>query len=530
MSDAQVRTQAERWVEAPVDASFAALNGWLAYAAGALRTGRTTPLDFLEDAAEWWRAATVRTKPEWVTRYRTTKVWPEARLMDFSTSTDGVPTLMLPPQAGHASTIVDYSPDQSQVRTARDAGLENIHVIGWEPATPNTSESSIDRFVQILDEAVEQLGGRVNLIGDCQGGWLAAIYAAVRPESVHSIAVGGAPIDFHAGSSAIQEWVRKFSGSGELAVYRALVELGGGNHLGINQIRGFKMLEPPEEFARLAGLWGNIQDPKYVQRHIDFTNWFEWGQDVPGAFYLWIVEHLFIRNELVNRQLVVDGQVVDLGRITAPLFMLAGTNDHITPAEQMFALGEHVSTPKAQQHEYLVEAGHLGLFMGHTALDTAWSEVCREMAQLPESEPENAEVVQAEVVDVAEVAVPADELEMIAEPTLIDAPAATPAAEQGSVTRTVAKKAPVKKSTAPKPTEKKAPAEKPAAKKAPAKKSSAKKSTSSTPSAAKKAPAAKSTSTKSTSTKGTAKAAQAPAEKSEAKKTAAEPVNGEQES
>lgn len=33
-----------------------------------------------------------------------------------------VPTLVLPPQAGHASSIVDYGRDQSQMITLRDAG------------------------------------------------------------------------------------------------------------------------------------------------------------------------------------------------------------------------------------------------------------------------------------------------------------------------------------------------------------------------------------------------------------------------
>ena len=48
------------------------------------------------------------------------------------------------------------------------------------------------------------------------------------------------------------------------------------------------------------GLFANIHDPDYVTRHIDFTNWFEWTQDLPGAFYLWIIEHLFIHNELAR--------------------------------------------------------------------------------------------------------------------------------------------------------------------------------------------------------------------------------------
>ena len=50
-------------------------------------------------------------------------------------------------------------------------------------------------------------GGRVNLVGDCQGGWLAAIYAALHPERVNTLTIAGAPIDFHAGDAVIHDSV-----------------------------------------------------------------------------------------------------------------------------------------------------------------------------------------------------------------------------------------------------------------------------------------------------------------------------------
>lgn len=375
-------SQPERWVQAPLDAAFAVWSGWLDYATAAVADSRLSPLDFAQDAIRWWEIVAERHEPTWSTRHRTVRNWPQAKLLDFSTSDSGAPVVILPPQAGHASTIVDYSAGQSQVRTAHSAGLERVFVLSWNPATPATSSSSIDDYIAILDEAVELLGGRIHLVGDCQGGWLSVIYAALRPQAIISLTAAGAPIDFHSGHSAIQEWVRGLSARGEMRFYNKLVEFGQGNHLGANQILGFKMMEPPEEISRLAGLWGHLHDDAYVRRYTDFENWFAWGQDIPGAFYLWIIEHLFIRNELIEKKLRVNGQVVDLGNITCPVFMLAGTTDHITPREQMFALADHVSTPKRSQHQELVAAGHLGLFMGHAALEGAWTDVFGKLATL----------------------------------------------------------------------------------------------------------------------------------------------------
>ena len=141
---------------------------------------------------------------------------------------------------------------------------------------------------------------------------------------------------------------------------------------GKSQLRGFKLLEPGAEIERLMGLLANIHDPDYVTRHIDFTNWFEWTQDLPGAFYLWIIEHLFVHNELARGVLVVDGRQVNLSAIDCPIFLLAGTKDHITPPEQVWALADLVSTPAEHISRELVDAGHLGLFMGRAALAEHW--------------------------------------------------------------------------------------------------------------------------------------------------------------
>jgi poly(3-hydroxyalkanoate) synthetase len=358
---------------APIEAWASAAFNATDYAARAIAR-RSTPLDVAEDLAEFARVATLRAKPTWAHDAPEVRAWPIARLLDYSTpsATAAVPTLVLPPQAGHASSIVDYGQDQSQMLTLRDAGLDNIFAVDWLPATQETADWSIDEYVTVLADAVEFLGGRVNLIGDCQGGWLAVIYAGLHPDQVNTITIAGAPIDTHAGKSGIQEWTRLFAQRKELAVYQALVKAGDGLQLGKSQLRGFKLLEPGAEVERLMGLLANIHDPDYVTRHVDFTNWFEWTQDLPGAFYLWIIEHLFIHNELPRGELVVGGKQVNLSAIDCPIFLLAGTKDHITPAEQVWALADLVSTPAEHISREPVDAGHLGLFMGRAALVEHW--------------------------------------------------------------------------------------------------------------------------------------------------------------
>ncbi len=150
---------------------------------------------------------------------------PLTALRDFTPRrpADVIPTLVLPPQAGHDSCIVDFSEHQSQMRTIRAAGLERLFALEWIGATQATKDATIDDVLADVDDAVARAGGGgpVNLVGDCQGGWLAAIYAALEPERVNTLTIAGAPIDFHAGDAVIHESTQALSGSRPVVLPRA---------------------------------------------------------------------------------------------------------------------------------------------------------------------------------------------------------------------------------------------------------------------------------------------------------------------
>lgn len=345
----------------------------------------TRPWQAARDLAAWNREIRTRRRPEWASAHQVVAEWPLARLRDFSRPgdpTDGVPTLVLPPQAGHDSCIVDYAAGQSQVQTAREAGCTRVHALDWIGATRQTRDATIDDYISVIRTAIDRLGGLVNLVGDCQGGWLATIYAALHPETVHTLAVAGAPIDFHAGEPLLHDWVQLVSPLGRLGAYRAAVRAHGGVLPGEFMLAGFKMLQPEAEVQRQIDLLANINDPAYLARYRRFEDWFQWTQPIAGAFYLWIVEHLFMNNELLKGVLEVGGRTVDLAEIHCPVFLLAGAKDHITPPPQVFAMADFVSTPEADVVRLTSPGGHLGLFMGRESLQGYWRPVFTQIAEL----------------------------------------------------------------------------------------------------------------------------------------------------
>jgi poly(3-hydroxyalkanoate) synthetase len=333
------------------------------------------------DVPRWLELVSARRRPAWASTHQIVFEAPVARLRDFSTARPGkvLPTLVLPPQAGHDSCIVDFSTEQSQMQAILASGLKRAFTLDWVGATPKTAEATIDDYLDVIDRAVEHCGGRVNLIGDCQGGWLATIYAALAPERINTLTLAGAPIDFHAGEPVIHEVLRRLAPGGDLRFYEALVAAGGGVLKGEHMLTGFVVIQPATELSRQIDLLLNLDDPAHVDRYVEFETWFKHTQDIPGGFYLWIVRNLFRDNALVAGALTLRGQRVDLGRLAMPLNLLAGATDHITPPDQVFALADLVATPPELIRRHVSTGGHLGLFMGHEALREHWPPILAEV-------------------------------------------------------------------------------------------------------------------------------------------------------
>ena len=68
------------------------------------------------------------------------------------------------------------------MHTALDEGLCRVFSLDWRAATEATMDSSVEDYLGVIAESAQLLGGRVNLVGDCQGGWLAVMYTPPHPD------------------------------------------------------------------------------------------------------------------------------------------------------------------------------------------------------------------------------------------------------------------------------------------------------------------------------------------------------------
>lgn len=304
-------------------------------------------------------------------------------LCDYSTaSASGIPTLVDAPYAGHTSMIADYHEGQSLMQTLLSHGVEHLFLTDWHSATPDMKDLEVDQYLAELLACVDDLGGRVNLIGLCQGGWMAAMLAARYPHKVASLVLAGAPIDTHAGNGPLVGMVKH----SPMAFYEDLVASGGGLMLGKYMLAGWKNMHPGQHYVQdHIDLYEHIDDPAWLAKTEAFESWYENPLDLPGRWYIQVIDQLFKRNLLAKGDYLALGRKLDLKAITCPLYLLAGEDDDITSHEQVFAAEKLMGTPSAHVRKQMVPGGHVGLFMGARTLTEVWPGIAAWVASQPAS-------------------------------------------------------------------------------------------------------------------------------------------------
>src|SRR5664279_910500 len=121
----------------------------------------------------------------------------------------------------------------------------------------------VDNYLEEVIVAIDDLGGRVNLVGLCQGGWVSAMVAARFPDKVNSLVLAGAPIDTDAGDGPIRRMVHASPSS----FYEELVELGGGLMKGKFMLQGWKNMHPEQHYIEdYVDLYEHIEDAGYLAK------------------------------------------------------------------------------------------------------------------------------------------------------------------------------------------------------------------------------------------------------------------------
>lgn len=318
-------------------------------------------------------------EPGWVTSNEIVLELESVRLRAFYGSATGArPVLVCAPFALHGAVITDIAPGHSLVEALLASACAPVFVTDWASANADMGSRAIDHYLADINVLVDELGGAVDLVGLCQGGWMGLAYAARFPGKVHKLVLAGAPIDIGAADSVLS----RIAQSTPLAIFNELVRLGGGRMLGrsLCQFWERKALDGEAVCAILQHTEASDTD-EFRALEARFREWYAWTLDLPGRYYLDVVERLYLKNALATGCFAALGRRVDLTAVRMPMYLLAAGRDDVVAPAQTLAARRLVGTRAANIRQTIAPCDHLGLFMGRRTLASEWHEIGTWLAQ-----------------------------------------------------------------------------------------------------------------------------------------------------
>ncbi|EUB84299.1 class II poly(R)-hydroxyalkanoic acid synthase [Pseudomonas sp. GM30] len=239
------------------------------------------------------------------------------------------PLLVVPPQI-NKFYVFDLSPDKSLARFCLRNNVQTF-IVSWRNPTKAQREWGLSTYIDALKEAVDVVtaitGSKdVNMLGACSGGItctaLLGHYAALGQNKVNALTLLVSVLDTTLDSDVALFVDEQTLETAKRHSYQA------GVLEGKDMAKVFAWMRPND---LIWNYWVNNYLLGNEPPVFDILFWNNDTTRLPAAFHGDLIE-MFKNNPLIRpNALEVCGTPIDLKQVTADIFSLAGTNDHITP-------------------------------------------------------------------------------------------------------------------------------------------------------------------------------------------------------
>ncbi|ACN13586.1 poly(3-hydroxyalkanoate) synthetase [Desulforapulum autotrophicum HRM2] len=283
------------------------------------------------------------------------------------------PIVILDPRAGHGPGIGGSKRD-SEIGIALTLGHPVYFILFFPEPEPGQTLADVQRTqVRFLQE-INRLhpdAEKPALIGNCQGGWAAALIGADRPDLTGPLVFNGSPLSYWAGVEGKNPMRYKGGLTGGTWMTSLFSDLGNGKFDGANLVAGFEDLNPANSlWTKQYNVYARIDTEEH--RYLEFERWWNGYYYMTAEEIHFIVSNLFVGNRLEQGLLELDERTrIDLKNIEDPVLVFASSGDNITPPQQAlnWIIKVWGSVDGLKTHGQVVvyllhkTIGHLGIFV-----------------------------------------------------------------------------------------------------------------------------------------------------------------------
>jgi polyhydroxyalkanoate synthase len=240
------------------------------------------------------------------------------------------PLVITPPQINKYYAL-DLSPDKSMVRFLLESGIQ-VFCVSWRNPTAANRDWGLGSYVAALDEAVDaarEVSGSddISMLGSCSGGITSTAYFATlgsAAEKIRNMVLAVCLLDPNTadesafGCLMTPETMRAAKETSRL---RGLVD-------GHELARMFAWMRPND---LIWNYWVNNYLLGNQPPAFDILYWNADTTRLPARLHGDYLD-LYFTNPFVNAEkLSLNGKSIDMGKVKADCYVVAGATDHITP-------------------------------------------------------------------------------------------------------------------------------------------------------------------------------------------------------
>ncbi len=253
--------------------------------------------------------------------------------------------------------IMDLLKEHSLIESLVKQGVD-VYLLDWGTPGPEYGHLTFDYYIDtFLRRAVRKVSRetgqeKINLLGQCLGGTLAAIFTSLYPDKVNRLVTLTTPVDFRdAGVLALWTNPETFDVDKVVDSFGDLVPA--------EFIHScFQFLDLKATVERYKKLYNNVLDEYFLHYYQAMDTWVNDKIPFPGEVFRKFIKGLYQENQLAKGKFPINGRLANLANITCPVQNIIARHDHVFPPKAAEAIDHLVGGPV---ESHTIDAGHVTL-------------------------------------------------------------------------------------------------------------------------------------------------------------------------